>query len=230
MALNFPDAPTANQVYTVGNATWIWDTVKWVASTMASPLPVVNGGTGANNASGALSNLGGAPIASPTFTGDPQAPTPAIADNDTSVATTAFVKSQGYSRSAGVTDGSSAAAGQIGEYLTATGASILLTTTTSASCGTLSLTAGDWDVWGLISYAMSVACTNIYATINTAVSFANPYTSISSTGATITNTQLAAPMVRISLTATTTVYIVAQALFSSGTVNAQGTLWARRVR
>lgn len=37
-----------------------------------------------------------APLASPVFTGDPQAPTPATADNDTSVATTAFVKAQGY--------------------------------------------------------------------------------------------------------------------------------------
>ena len=33
-----------------------------------------------------------APINSPVFTGDPKAPTPDIADNDTSVATTAFVK------------------------------------------------------------------------------------------------------------------------------------------
>lgn len=32
-----------------------------------------------------------APLASPTFTGDVKAPTPALADNDTSVATTAFV-------------------------------------------------------------------------------------------------------------------------------------------
>jgi Collagen triple helix repeat (20 copies) len=37
-----------------------------------------------------------APLASPVFTGDPQAPTPATADNDTSIATTAFVKAQGY--------------------------------------------------------------------------------------------------------------------------------------
>src|SRR5262245_15115095 len=37
-----------------------------------------------------------APINSPTFTGDPKAPTPATGDNDTSVATTAFVKAQGY--------------------------------------------------------------------------------------------------------------------------------------
>ena len=34
-----------------------------------------------------------APIASPTFTGDPKAPTPAAGDNDTSIATTAFVRS-----------------------------------------------------------------------------------------------------------------------------------------
>lgn len=33
-----------------------------------------------------------APLASPTFTGNPTAPTPAAGDNDTSVATTAFVK------------------------------------------------------------------------------------------------------------------------------------------
>ena len=33
-----------------------------------------------------------APIDSPVFTGDPKAPTPAVGDNDTSIATTAFVK------------------------------------------------------------------------------------------------------------------------------------------
>lgn len=37
-----------------------------------------------------------ASLASPIFTGDPRAPTPATADNDTSIATTAFVKAQGY--------------------------------------------------------------------------------------------------------------------------------------
>jgi hypothetical protein len=37
-----------------------------------------------------------APLASPTFTGDPKAPTPATADNDTSIATTAYVQAQGY--------------------------------------------------------------------------------------------------------------------------------------
>ena len=39
-----------------------------------------------------LTDIGAAPIASPTFTGDPKAPTPATADNDTSIATTAYVQ------------------------------------------------------------------------------------------------------------------------------------------
>jgi hypothetical protein len=37
-----------------------------------------------------------APLASPVFTGNPTAPTPISADNDSSIATTAFVKAQGY--------------------------------------------------------------------------------------------------------------------------------------
>jgi len=39
----------------------------------------------------AIGSCGYAPLASPVFTGDPQAPSPAIGDNDTSIATTAFV-------------------------------------------------------------------------------------------------------------------------------------------
>jgi hypothetical protein len=48
------------------------------------------------------SDISRAPLASPVFTGDPQAPTPATADNDTSVATTAFVKAQGYATTGSV--------------------------------------------------------------------------------------------------------------------------------
>ena len=41
-----------------------------------------------------------ADLNNPIFTGDPRAPTPATADNDTSIATTAFVKNQGYATTA----------------------------------------------------------------------------------------------------------------------------------
>jgi hypothetical protein len=58
---------------------------------LATPVSIANGGTNATTAGTALNNLGAAPLASPVFTGDPQAPTPAASDNDTSIATTAFV-------------------------------------------------------------------------------------------------------------------------------------------
>jgi hypothetical protein len=51
-----------------------------------------------------------APIASPVFTGDPQAPTPLTADNDTSIATTAYVKAQDYATNTALTTGLSTAA------------------------------------------------------------------------------------------------------------------------
>ena len=44
-----------------------------------------------NNAGSARGNLAAAPVASPVFTGNPRAPTPSVGDDDTSIATTAFV-------------------------------------------------------------------------------------------------------------------------------------------
>lgn len=60
-----------------------------------------------------------APLASPTFTGDPKAPTPATADNDTSIATTAFVKAQGYTTQV-LLDAHKTSADHDGRYYTET--------------------------------------------------------------------------------------------------------------
>ena len=43
-----------------------------------------------------MTMLGAAPLASPTFTGIPQAPTPATSNNSQQIATTAYVKAQGF--------------------------------------------------------------------------------------------------------------------------------------
>lgn len=74
MAFDFPASPTVGQKYTpVAGVVYTWNGYGW------------------------LGNVSGyAPINSPVFTGDPQAPTPATADNDTSIATTAFVKALNY--------------------------------------------------------------------------------------------------------------------------------------
>ena len=72
MAFDFPNAPTLAQVVSGPNGLqYIWDGTKWIPGTTPNNL---------------------APINAPTFTGDPKAPTPVPGDNDTSIATTAFVQ------------------------------------------------------------------------------------------------------------------------------------------
>jgi hypothetical protein len=85
---------TADRTFTVGAGTGITVNADDVALTI--PVAITSGGTGATSAAAALTALGAAPIAAPTFTGDAKCVTPATGDNDTSIATTAFVKAQNY--------------------------------------------------------------------------------------------------------------------------------------
>ena len=69
----------------------VWDKIDGISSEVIS----VAGRTGAVVLS--ISDIsGGAPLASPAFTGVPTAPTPLTADNSTTVATTAYIQNQGY--------------------------------------------------------------------------------------------------------------------------------------
>ena len=60
-----------------------WEDVQTAVDSLSSQVGTLNS---------AMSTK--APLASPTLTGDPKAPTPAAGDNDTSIATTAFVQQQ----------------------------------------------------------------------------------------------------------------------------------------
>ena len=143
----------------------------------------------------------------------------------------------------GTNTNDNAAAGQVGEYtesIIAAGSAVSLTTATPANVTSLSLSAGDWDVWGAVSYGFD-GTTNVTLTLS----------SISLVSATLNNTQGqyfvwrfgAAGLVpqaefggntigpvRMSLASTTTVYLVARADFTVSTSNAYGALKARRVR
>jgi hypothetical protein len=73
-----------------------WTGITNKPSTFPPTLPIAQSGVTNLPSDLALK----ANLASPIFTGDPQAPTPATADNDTSIATTAFVKAQSYATTA----------------------------------------------------------------------------------------------------------------------------------
>lgn len=139
----------------------------------------------------------------------------------------------------GTTAANNANAGSVGEYIqsvVATGSAVSLTTATPANVTSISLTAGDWDVAGEVGYTISTAASSITCGINTtsaalpAGTTGNGLSQMASTATTLGSSNLAIMPTRISIAATTTVYLVAQAAFAAGTVAAFGVIRARRVR
>jgi len=140
----------------------------------------------------------------------------------------------------GVTDGSNAAAGQIGEFIEAsvqTAAALTATTSTAMDITTINLTAGDWDVLGQVATIIASGghVQNMQAWMST-VSKTRPTQLVGglhevggvSTGGT---EQLVLPTgrMRLNLTATTTVYLSTLITFT-GTGKAMGYISARRMR
>lgn len=138
----------------------------------------------------------------------------------------------------GVTDGSNAAAGQVGEYIEATfaGPVGLAGGGTAADVGSIGLTAGDWDVSGSVVFASSAGnLISVVAWVGTAsAALADPGASAINTNVGTTRfssgTRLLAGPVRFNVAAAVTVYLGASATFPSGTASAAGHLGARRVR
>lgn len=140
----------------------------------------------------------------------------------------------------GTSTNDSASAGKIGEYITATNAfpGTSLTTGTPLDVTSISLTAGDWDVVGTVGFSPNGATTatsyigwisatsatlpgapNGGAFFNLNFPFSAPHSLVMPTG-----------KIRISLSATTTIYLSAQATFAVNTNSAYGFIGARRVR
>lgn len=142
----------------------------------------------------------------------------------------------------GTNTNDSAAAGYLGEYVesvVAEGSAVSLTTATSTDITSISLTAGDWDVVATNAFAHG-------ATTNVTVHLGG----ISTTSATLPTGPLGLTIerygsgglvpngtvvlytgqVRLSLSATTTVYLVGRASFTVSTCSGYGGISARRVR
>lgn len=130
-----------------------------------------------------------------------------------------------------------ASAGDVGEYVVGTrtsGSALSLTTDTVADIATISLTAGDWDISGNITFAGTTATvTGSGGGIQNASAVMPTSTNVVYSG---TQTVLATfndsifVTKRFSLASTTTIYLVARATFTAGTVTGYGAIAARRVR
>lgn len=138
----------------------------------------------------------------------------------------------------GTATNDSASAGNVGEFVTAQrtrATATSLTTATPVNTTSISLTAGDWNVFGVAGFggastsALVVGGSSTTSAtlpgLDSGQEYAFPGLNVSSGDASIP-----IPMQRFSLAATTTIYLIGYAEFSVGTVNAYGTLSARRVR
>jgi hypothetical protein len=140
----------------------------------------------------------------------------------------------------GTATNDAAAAGNLGELISATvlsGSAVSLSNNTAKDVTSISLTAGDWDVWGNVAYVAggTTIITNAFAwtsqTSATLPTAPNTGAEASWVGS-VTGVApiLPAGMQRISLGSTTTVYLSTQAAFTVSTLTAYGYIGARRVR
>jgi hypothetical protein len=140
----------------------------------------------------------------------------------------------------GVITNSNAAAGIVGEYITssvASGSAVSLTTNVAINITSISLTAGDWDVFGAIGLLPGVTTSLTFisggqsstsATLGALGTFFSHSIAAVVPGAVGQVSPI--PTTRVSLAATTTIYLVFSGTFTLSTLGAYGVISARRVR
>lgn len=151
-----------------------------------------------------------------------------------SVAGAAFTPAQTFGI-VGTTTNNNANAGSVGEYATATGTAVSVTSATLLNVTSVPLSAGDWEVSGSIAFtpAAGTTPTVLIAGANTASATlpTAPFNTVQQLAFPVGLGQaFAIPPQRVSLAAAGTLYLVAEAVFSGGTLTATGTIRARRPR
>lgn len=202
---------------------------------------VVNGGALGTPSSGSVTNLTG--TASININGTVGATTAADGKFTTLSASDTFTPNQ-TKGIVGTTTNNSAQTGSVGEYvasIVSSGSAVALTTGTAKTVTSISLTAGDWDVEGSITFTGGATTNVVYlnadlSTVNdTLVGNVGTFNSTTYGAAGIVlfpvvDQNIPLYMTRVSISSTTTYYLVTRASFSISTCSAYGAIKARRVR
>jgi hypothetical protein len=139
----------------------------------------------------------------------------------------------------GTTTNNDASSGYVGEYLSATNSTgTTVNNATATNITTISLTAGDWDVYYLLNCVP--ANTNVFNLLYTGISPISVSIDLSSGAATwfgsFTGDGSSSLVLngsrRVSISTTTTYYLISFHSSVAGTLTTtdKGTIWARRVR
>lgn len=154
--------------------------------------------------------------------------------SDTNIIMTLAGQGTGRAQIKGTGTNNNVSLGYVGEFMSVTlafASATSLTNITPKDVLTLSLTAGDWDVWGNIffNFAGGVGATNAlcWTSLTSATMPDNSLlSSLAITG--MAGGGFNVPKARYILNGTTTVYLSCEAAFASGTGTACGGLYARR--
>jgi hypothetical protein len=138
----------------------------------------------------------------------------------------------------GTVTNDNASAGNVGEFISSnvvSGSAVSVSSGVTANVTSISLTAGDWDVWGNVSTSNSSNVTGLRGWISTTSATdptpPNNGAYFAFQGATFANNLSGATgTMRLSLSTTTTVYLSANNSFSTGTGTIYGFIGARRCR
>jgi hypothetical protein len=153
-----------------------------------------------------------------------------------------ITRSSGTVAIQGTNTNDNAAASRVGEVISATlasGSAVSLTTGTCSNVVSINLTAGDWDVYGTVGLTLggSTAVSSIQAGISTTSATQPGFAQVNGATQLITGSMaagfpagLSPGACRQSLSATTTVYLLATVGFTVSTCGAYGVIWARRAR
>lgn len=161
--------------------------------------------------------------------------------NGTTGITSPGLDANGTNTIAGTTTNDSAAAGDVGELLSSSVAanSVALTVSgTVYNVTSLSLTAGDWEISGAVSFSpqpttsvtlIQVGSNTTSATIGTISVDYNCHAQAAVVPG-VQGYSLNIPQKRVSIASTTTIYLTASATFTVSTIASGGIIRARRVR
>jgi hypothetical protein len=141
----------------------------------------------------------------------------------------------------GTATNDNASAGNVGEFISSTvlvGSAVSAAVTTPLNVTSISLTAGDWDVWGTVATnpAASTLQVSITGWISTAsatiptIPNGGAYAQLTTNFAVGDGQVLPVGKIRISLASTTTVFLSAFLNFNTSTNAAYGFIGARRMR
>lgn len=200
-----------------------------LGGSLTGTLPVLNGGTGVTTSTGTVAVV---------LSTSPTLVTPVLG----AATATSLAFSPTTGGIIGTTTNDSAGAGKVGEYISsvipfASGAN-LTNGSPTANITSISLTAGDWDVTGVTVITLNGAVASTAGCVANVTTTSASLTGSQGDGRTdfpiaptsLRDVTLPIPNYRVSLSTTTTVYLVGSAPVTTGTMVGFGRLSARRMR